>query len=112
MLSLKEYRKIFAEYGLPYGLKEISQSKPDYLRKNKNHIVIFNACVLSKDGYVWHGDIDLTENSERLDTISNSLGMELVVENESFREIYSTTDKFIGLEAKYVKKLNGRYYKI
>jgi len=100
--------KLFSEYGLPYGSK--IEDKGHYTEHRKKNIVIYNAAILNKDGVVWTGDLDLTEKSQRIDTISSVLDMELVVETDSFKEIYSTTTKFLPNIVKYVHLINGKYY--
>jgi len=104
--------KLFSEYGLPWG--ENLGDKGYYMEnqnRNKN-IVIYNATILNNREIVWTGDLDLTETSQRIDTISSLLGMELVVETEFFKEIYSTTTKFLPNIINYVHLVNGKYYQI
>ena len=55
--------------GIPGRL--ISASKSGYARKHPGNTVYFNACIFDKDGtQVWWGDLDLTEERDRLDSLA------------------------------------------
>ena len=63
----------------------ISNSKYDYEKRNPDNIVVFNANVFA-DGYMpnklWWGDIDITEDSQKLSLAAQEIGATLYILKE------------------------------
>lgn len=73
-----EYKKnaftIIAEKHLGYSGMMLSGSKSGYRKVYPSHVPIFNANVCTKeDGKIWHGDLDLTLDSDKLIKLSSEL---------------------------------------
>ena len=72
-----------AEEILGHYARLISGSKSLYRREYPNHIVFFNANVFTKeDGKIWYGDIDLTEDEDKLKLLAKKLGKEVFLLQE------------------------------
>lgn len=79
---MEEFLEKFRENGLPIG-RMISWSKSGYLESNPNNLVYFNANIFTlEDGKIWHGDIDLTKEKEKLEQVSAHLGKPLYILRE------------------------------
>jgi hypothetical protein len=75
----------------------IAYSKSTYLSKRPNNQAIFNANVVTDRGKIWWGDLDLTDDSEKLQCVANDLNCNLYIlremdyrfgkENRPFREV-------------------------
>ena len=87
--------------GFPGAL--ISWSKSDYMDRNPNNIVIFNANVCTKEGKIWFGDLDITLDIHKLIKLAKSLNTEVYV-------LYEMDDRFdtenSPLLDKYIIKIN------
>ncbi len=59
--------------------KLLDASKMDYNRKHPDHVVVFNANVCTDDGKVWFGDIDVTLDAIKLQTLAEALGKRIHV---------------------------------
>lgn len=72
-LSDGDMYKLFNNYGLIIG-RMISGSKSGYRKMYPDHDIVFNANVIIKSrGKVWHGDLDLNFDREKLQNVANEL---------------------------------------
>jgi len=70
---------LFATHGLNIG-RMIASSKSTYCKENQDNLVIFNANVLTKThGKIWHGDLDITIDFDKLKTIADILEEDLYI---------------------------------
>jgi hypothetical protein len=61
----------------------LSASKSDYRERHPDHEVLFNACLFTDDGVeIWFGDIDITNDHDRLQQVADLLGERLVLTPE------------------------------
>ncbi|HRT03412.1 MAG TPA: hypothetical protein P5513_05690 [Candidatus Diapherotrites archaeon] len=75
--------KIFSDNGLRLG-RMISGSKSWYSEKYPDHLVIFNANIITESrGKIWYGDLDITFEIEKLKKIAKILNEDLYVLYES-----------------------------
>lgn len=73
---------IFQEFNFYCG-RIISASKSFYLETYPDNLVVFNANVVTKKfGKIWHGDLDITLDSEFLKKIAEKIGEDLYVLRE------------------------------
>jgi hypothetical protein len=70
----------------------ITNSKSEYVHFNPCHVVIFNADIVANNERVWHGDIDLTLDEEKLVELAQQLGTSLSVYHESKLACTSSSD--------------------
>jgi len=76
--KLKDF-EIFGKHGLMNG-RMLSGSKSGYHDKYPDHLVIFNANIVTKSkGKVIYGDIDINKDIDTLKKISEELGEHLYV---------------------------------
>jgi hypothetical protein len=61
----------------------ISGSKSMYRRAYKDHLVVFNANVCTRNGKIWYGDLDITLDTERLQKLADTLDETIYVLYES-----------------------------
>lgn len=74
---------IFAKHNLPMG-RMVSGSKSRYIEAHPDHIVVFNANVITRSvGKVWYGDIDITLEGNELKAVAEEIGEPLYVLYES-----------------------------
>jgi|GEM_PF-3026035 len=99
------YMIFFNKYGLRFG-RSIG-GKERFSELKKNNILIYNAVVSSKDGVVWTGDLDLTEDKAKIDYIAKIVNQELIVEDELFKTVYSTKTGLSGKYKKYEELYNS-----
>ena len=97
--------KVFSKYGLPYG--RTIGGKEGFLGTKKNNIILYNAVILSKDGIVWMGDLDLTVDKAKIDNVAKIVNQELIVEDECFKTVYSTKTGLSGKYKKYEELYNS-----
>lgn len=81
----------------------IAYSKSTYISKRPNNQVVFNANIATSEGKIWWGDLDLTEDSEKLQAIADDLNTTLYIlcemdyrfgnENRPFKEVEKLTIK-------------------
>lgn len=67
---------------LLFNERMMCSSKTMYITRFPEHEVVFNANVFNDTQKIWWGDLDLTLDSERLQKISQELGMNLHVLRE------------------------------
>lgn len=73
----------FTKHDLHPG-RMISGSKTMYRKMYPNNTVIFNGNIFTENrGKVWHGDLDLTRDTEKLERIANSTNEDLYILTES-----------------------------
>ena len=81
--SIETVTQIFESNEFPFG-DMLSGAKWEYSQSFPNHLVVFNANVLTKShGKVWYGDLNLTEDYLVLKDIAKSLNSTLYVLWES-----------------------------
>lgn len=101
-------REIFENNGLNYG-RMIGASKTFYVKKHSKNNILFNACVVTlSGGDVWHGDLDLTLDWEKLSAVSKEIGEPLYILMES--DGYDVKMKNVGKainDAMYIVDENG-----
>jgi len=79
---MKEILEKFTENGMHIG-RLISFSKSGYLESNPDNLVCFNANIFTlEEGKIWHGDLDVTKDKEKLEQISAQLGKKLYILRE------------------------------
>ena len=75
--------KIFSDNGFRLG-RMISWSKSWYREKYPDHLVVFNANIITKSrGKIWYGDLDITFEIEKLKKIAKILNEDLYILYES-----------------------------
>tara|TARA_R110000824_G_scaffold169965_7_gene347166 strand:+ start:4135 stop:4539 length:405 start_codon:yes stop_codon:yes gene_type:complete len=95
--SIKTITQIFESNEFPFGYM-LDGQKWKYSESFPNHLVIFNANVLTKShGKVWYGDLDVSISHARLKKIAEQVGEPLYVLHESAARF--------GEENKPVKRL-------
>lgn len=75
-------KKDFAEVYLGISGALISWSKSRYKEEHPGNLVVFNSNVCTKDGKIWHGDLDVTRSKENLSMLSNALDEDIYVLRE------------------------------
>lgn len=60
-------------YILGHPGRMISGSKSGYIRQFPNNRPVFNANVCVESGKIWHGDLDLTLDGDKLQQLTNEL---------------------------------------
>ena len=96
-LSDGDIYQIFATNQLHMG-RMISGSKSGYWQEHKENLVVFNANILiATRGKIWHGDLDVTLDEERLKEVAKALEEDLYILREH--------DARWGNEDKPVKEL-------
>jgi len=70
--------EIFSKHGLNCG-RMVGGSKTLYMREHPTHKVIFNANIFSTSGKIWWGDLNLDLDSDKVQAVSNELGVRLFV---------------------------------
>lgn len=75
-------RSIFKKNDLING-KILSIHKSDYKREYPNNEIYFNANIfVLGEGKVWYGDIDVTREKEKLETIAKEINQDLFILRE------------------------------
>lgn len=60
----------------------IAFSKSTYVSKRPNNQAVFNANVVTDQGKIWWGDLDLLDDSEKLQQVANGLECNLYILRE------------------------------
>ena len=95
--SIETITQIFESNEFPFGYM-LDGQKWKYSVSFPNHLVIFNANVLTKShGKVWYGDLDISMSHARLKKIAEQVGEPLYILHESAARF--------GEENKPVKRL-------
>jgi hypothetical protein len=71
----------FRQIGLEFS-RLISGSKSGYRKRFPDHEVYFNANIFTENGKIWHGDLDLNLDSEKLQNLANELQTDLYILSE------------------------------
>jgi hypothetical protein len=99
-LSDGDMYELFSRYGLIPG-RMISGSKSLYREKYPDHDVMFNAnIIIETKSKVWYGDLDITEDYDKLQDIADALKEPLYI-------LYEMDGRF-GEEALPVKYLMAK----
>jgi len=78
-MNNEQILEVFGEHGL-YSGRMVSPSKSSYHRRNKTHVTVFNANVITwNGGKVWFGDLDLTVDGQTLKEIADKIKEPLYV---------------------------------
>lgn len=72
---------IVGKYKFDLG-RMIAFSKSTYISKRPNNQAVFNANVVTREGKIWWGDLDLAEDSEKLQAIADDLNSTLYILRE------------------------------
>jgi hypothetical protein len=67
--------------GLRMG-RMVWAEKYDLPKHLKDHKIVWNANIIVEGQKVWYGDIDLTQDTETLQTVANEIGKPLYVLRE------------------------------
>lgn len=102
MNKLYKYADI-AESVLGFPGTMIWFSKTDYMDKNPDHVVVFNANVCTEEGKIWFGDLDITLSQTKLMKLADKLGVTVYVLYEMDGR-FENEDK--PLLDRYVAKFN------
>lgn len=105
---------ITGKHGLDFG-RMIAFSKSTYIMNKKNHQAIFDANIITSEGKIWWGDLDLTDDSDKLQAIADEIGKTLYIlrkmdyrfdkENRPFEEVEKTAvKKFVPKFQKHQQK--------
>ena len=100
--------EILSNNGFHSG-RMIAFSKSRYGESHPNHKVYFNACIFDKKAKeVWYGDIDLTEDEEKLKQVAKeSKQIFYVTPEHPFRMDFNKVTKEQLENEEYVVKFNG-----
>ena len=74
-------RDLFLLEGLNFG-RMLSGSKSGYMNTNPNNEVYFNANIFTRKGKLWWGDLDITIDRDKLQTIADAMETKLYVLRE------------------------------
>ena len=81
-LSDGDIYQIFSSNGLMTG-RMISGSKSGYYNEHPDNLIVFNAnIVIETRGKIWHGDLDVTIDTENLEKVSKTLEEPLYILRE------------------------------
>jgi len=98
--SIETIVQIFESNEFPFG-DMLSSAKWKYSLSFPNHLVVFNANVLTKShGKVWYGDLDISMSHARLKKIAEQVGEPLYILHESaarFGEENKPIDKLLSI---------------
>jgi len=74
--------KIFSDNNLHIA-RMVGGSKSLYREKHRDNEVYFNANIFTlNDGKIWHGDLDITLDREKLNNVAKKLKKELYILSE------------------------------
>ena len=83
MNEVKEaYTSLFRHNGLDQS-RILSFSKSNYRNEHPNDLILFNANVLTTKEKVWYGDINLSQEENKLQDVAKMLCEDLYVLSES-----------------------------
>jgi hypothetical protein len=86
-LSDGDIFKIFNESSLHIG-RMISGSKSSYRNRHPDNLVVFNANIVTKSrGKIWHGDLDITIDYEKLKEVAEKIKEDMYI-------LYETDARF------------------
>ena len=94
---------IAGKHGLEFG-RMIAYSKSTYIMNKKNHQAIFNANIITSEGKIWWGDLDLTDDSDKLQAIADEIGKTLYILHEMDYRFNKENRPFEEVEKLAVKK--------
>jgi hypothetical protein len=95
----------FENYRL-YPARMVGYSKSIYRRENPENEVIFNANIFTSEGKIWHGDLDLTLDSGKLQLIANEVGESIFVLREGDGRFQKEILSFTDIAGKAIKIFN------
>jgi hypothetical protein len=98
MKTAQEQFNILEKYGFNLA-RMIAGSKSSYWGKYPDHLIYFNANIITKShGKIWHGDLNLTLDGDKLKIVAEEIGEPIYVLYEMdarFGEENLPTDKLI-----------------
>lgn len=113
--STPEY---FCEKFLGMMGRMVGGSKSIYSYDNPKNVIVFNANIATeKDGKVWHGDLDLTLDHEKLVNLNKKIGKFYVFYESDLRfgKEYETIDfskSFCAYDSGEIQGLNTEYFEV
>lgn len=108
-LSDGDIYKIFMNFGLMMG-RMICGSKSEYWKTHRDNLIVFNAnIIIESREKVWHGDLDVTEDYEKLEKVSEALEETLYILNEMDARFETENESVKELMKKAVVKI--KYHK-
>jgi len=82
MKETNEYINIFREHKLFDG-GMISGSKSRYRSQHPDNLIVFNGNIFTpKKGKIWWGDLDITLDAKKLQSVCDIIGKEIIVVKE------------------------------
>lgn len=105
---------VLKNHGFDLG-RIIAFSKSVYLSRRPNNQAIFNANIVTCEGKIWWGDLDLVDDSEKLQAVSDELNKTLYIllemdyrfgkENRPFKEVEKiAVKKFVPTSQQHTQK--------
>jgi len=86
----------------------IAYSKSTYVSRHPDHQVVFNANIFTEQGKAWWGDLDLTNDSEKLQLVAAEVGSTLYVLREADGRFGNEYRPIRELEKLAVKKFEAK----
>lgn len=74
--------EVMREHGFELS-RMIAYSRRVYLSRRPNNQALFNANVVTDQGKIWWGDLDLADDSEKLQDVANELRATLYILREA-----------------------------
>lgn len=108
----------FCEKILGFMGRMVGGSKSIYSYDNPKNVIVFNANIATeKDGKIWHGDLDLTLDHEKLLSLNKKIGKFYVFYESDLRfgkehEKIDFSNAVCFYESEKIQGLNPEYYEI
>lgn len=91
---------------LGYMGRMISGSKSGYCKMYPDREPIFNANIVTSEGKVWYGDLDLVSDKDALQSIANALNEDVCVLREMDARFGSEEDSVETLKSRAVSTIS------
>jgi hypothetical protein len=91
--------QILEDYGFRIGCM-ISGSKSGYYDKYPDNVVYFNANIITEDGKIWWGDIDVTKSEDVLKKVAKEANKDLFILSEMDARFENENDSVSKLKSK------------
>jgi hypothetical protein len=95
--------KVMRKHGFELS-RMIASSKSMYISERPNNQAVFNANVVTDQGKIWWGDLDLADDSEKLQQVANDLNCNLYILHEMDYRFGKENRPFSEVEKLAVKK--------